>query len=63
MGLGPYIIQPGDLVGVLFGLNVPYVLRPVHEGVLLISEYYIHGVMNGEKLKEGRDKKRDFKIL
>jgi hypothetical protein len=63
VGLGPYIIQPEDLVSVLFGLNVPYVLRPVHEGFLLIGECYIHGVMNGEKLKEGRYKQRDFKIL
>ncbi|KAH8648335.1 hypothetical protein BGZ60DRAFT_423157 [Tricladium varicosporioides] len=63
VGLGPYVIQPGDLVGVLFGINVPYILRPVHEGFLLIGECYVHGVMNGEKLEEGLGKKRNFKIL
>lgn len=63
VGLGPYIAQPGDLVGVLFGINVPHVLRPVQEGFLLLGECHVHGVMNGEKLKEGWSEKRGFKIL
>jgi len=63
LGLGPYITQPGDLVCVLFGLNVPYVLRAVNEGFLLIGECYVHGVMHGEKLEEGRCEEREFKII
>lgn len=62
VGLGPYITQPGDLICVLFGFNVPCVLRPVKEEFLLIGECYVHGVMKGEALENGRDKKQDFKM-
>lgn len=63
LGLGPHILEPGDLVCVLFGFKVPYVLRPIDEGFLLIGECYVHGVMNSESLREGRKNSRVFKIF
>ena len=41
----------GDLVCVVMGAAVPFVLRPTHAGYQLIGECYVHGLMNGEALK------------
>ncbi|KAI4213870.1 MAG: hypothetical protein LQ351_003565 [Letrouitia transgressa] len=62
-GIGPAIMQEGDLCCVLVGAKVPFVLRLVqgkkHSGCCgskvhyqLVGECYIHGVMRGEILKK-----------
>ncbi|KEY75047.1 hypothetical protein S7711_09654 [Stachybotrys chartarum IBT 7711] len=51
MGIGPTGTQPGDLIFVLFGGGVPYVLRMKESGFLLVGESYIHGVMDGEAVQ------------
>jgi hypothetical protein len=51
MVLGPDDCQVGDVVAVLFGGNVPYVLRSAEDGrYRLIAECYVHGLMDGEAL-------------
>jgi hypothetical protein len=42
--------RPGDIIAVLAGGNVPYVLRPGTEigEYELIGECYVHGIMDGE---------------
>lgn len=65
MGLGPRLIEPGDLVCVLLGSQVPFVLRRKvdHDGYVLVGECYCHGVMNGEAVRgldEGEVVLRDF---
>ncbi|KAH7400203.1 hypothetical protein BKA64DRAFT_477296 [Cadophora sp. MPI-SDFR-AT-0126] len=52
MGVGPHILQPGDVVAMLFGGNVPYILRPVDNHYILVGECYVHGIMNGEPVRE-----------
>ena len=49
LGLGPKAMLPGDIVCVLLGGSVPFVLRPMNGYYLLIGETYIHddGVMWG----------------
>ncbi|OCK78033.1 hypothetical protein K432DRAFT_281275, partial [Lepidopterella palustris CBS 459.81] len=57
-GLGPSTIEPGDLVCILYGGDIPYILRenPVHRDDVepapalftFIGECYVHGVMDGE---------------
>ncbi|KAJ9667864.1 hypothetical protein H2201_002050 [Coniosporium apollinis] len=50
-GLIPSQAQPGDLVYVLYGVPVPLILRksPTREnGLLVVGESYIHGLMRGE---------------
>lgn len=49
-GLGPLITRPGDVCCVIFGADVPFVLRPSADasGYRLLGEAFVHGVMNGE---------------
>ncbi|KAI0107807.1 heterokaryon incompatibility protein-domain-containing protein [Nemania sp. FL0031] len=63
-GLCPWTAREGDIVVLLYGGNVPYLLRPVdeegHSGGTkdlfeLVGECYVQGIMNGEFL----DKKND----
>jgi hypothetical protein len=62
IGMVPESAQPGDMLVVIIGAPVPFVVRPIHrEGSktnrhILIGECYIHGVMDGEVVKEGLEK-------
>jgi hypothetical protein len=52
-GLGPVGLQTGDDVCVIFGCNIPHILR-ICRGTrehLLVGETYVHGIMNGEVIK------------
>ncbi|KAK0625158.1 heterokaryon incompatibility protein-domain-containing protein [Bombardia bombarda] len=56
-GLGPAATQPGDIVAVLFGGVVPFILRPVNDGPegeswKLIGECFVPGLMQGEAVEE-----------
>ena len=59
LGTGPEDVRTGDLVVLVEGAFVPYVLRPVvnkESTFSLVGEAYVHGVMDGgEKLTEGLD--------
>jgi Heterokaryon incompatibility protein (HET) len=63
-GLGPSIIQNGDLCCLFFGAEVPYILRPCEDDAFkFIGECYLHGIMYGEAmdmLKNGDLKKTEF---
>jgi hypothetical protein len=41
IGLGPKEIQPGDVVCVLAGSSVPYVVRPLRDGFRMIGEGHV----------------------
>jgi hypothetical protein len=51
MGIGPTETQPGDLISVIFGGEVPYILRTQEGGFLFVGESYIHGLMDGEAVQ------------
>lgn len=51
LGIGPPGTQPGDMVYVLFGGEVPYVLRTQGSRFLFVGESYIHGLMGGEAIQ------------
>ncbi|MCJ1479437.1 hypothetical protein MMC13_008123 [Lambiella insularis] len=53
IGLGPRSMQPGDLVCVLCGGIVPFILRKDGQRYTLIGEAYVHGIMDGQALWEG----------
>lgn len=53
--LGPDVMEPGDVVVVLYGGKVPFVLRPEGNWWKLLGECYIHGVMAGEALGMGAE--------
>ena len=50
MGWAPPAAAVGDRICVLFGGQVPYVVRRQKEGYKFLGESYIHGMMNGEVL-------------
>ena len=52
LGLGPIGTREGDLICVLFGSNVPHVLRENNGEYILIGEAYIHGFMDGEAMEQ-----------
>jgi hypothetical protein len=53
LGLGPLGSKVGDLVVILFGLDMPFVLRPVDGGQYrIIGETYLHGIMDGEFMSQ-----------
>jgi hypothetical protein len=51
LGLGPSTMEPKDVIAVLFGGKVPFVLRPLGNGQWrFIGPCYVHGIMKGEAL-------------
>ncbi|TVY15382.1 hypothetical protein LARI1_G005623 [Lachnellula arida] len=52
IGLGPPSMLEGDIICILFGGEVPYVLRPMGSHWQLVGECYVHGIMQGEGLKD-----------
>lgn len=49
LGLGPGATTPEDLIVILFGLDMPFILRPAGDGrYRIIGESYLHGIMDGE---------------
>jgi hypothetical protein len=52
VGCGPALMQVGDVVAVLFGARVPFVLRQQQDGrYRLIGDCYVHRMMDGEAIR------------
>lgn len=47
-GLGPQHMKEGDVIVVLYGGDVPYVLRPNGDDWLFLGECWVQDIMNGE---------------
>lgn len=54
-GISPLGTQVGDVVAVLFGGGVPYVIRRHEHGFLFVGESYVDGLMEGEAVQEWRE--------
>jgi hypothetical protein len=55
--------RKGDIICVLFGGEVPYVLRPTGSGFYqVVGECYVHGIMYGEALSYDTGT-REFQLL
>ena len=65
IGLGPPATSPGDKIVVLFGGDVPYLIREYPDSItnkssmeehsplhMLVGDCYLHGIMDGEAMKE-----------
>jgi hypothetical protein len=49
LGLGPADTREGDIIAILFGADVPFILRKLPNGQYqVIGEAYAHGIMDGE---------------
>jgi Heterokaryon incompatibility protein (HET) len=72
LGLAGKAVQEGDLVTILAGGDVPFLLRAREGGeqrpydVQLVGEAYVHGVMYGEAIesweKDGKEPMVDFRV-
>lgn len=65
VGRVPLTAEVGDRVAVLFGVDVPFLLREHGDGMFkLVGECYIHGIMDGEVMtRHGiEDLSQDFVI-
>ncbi|KAH7002468.1 hypothetical protein EDB80DRAFT_685630 [Ilyonectria destructans] len=53
IGIGRCEMVPGDLLYILIGAPVPYILRPdTHGRLRLLGEAYAHGIMDGEAMED-----------
>jgi hypothetical protein len=53
LGLGPQHVEVGDQVVILRNADIPFVFRPCDNSQFeLVGESYIHGIMDGEFIKE-----------
>ena len=50
-GVGPSGTLEGDLLCVLYGVDMPLVIRPQGDGYVLIGECYVYDLMHGEALE------------
>lgn len=50
IGLAPHGSREGDIIFVILGADVPFVLRPFEDVYEIIGEAYVQGIMNGEAL-------------
>jgi Heterokaryon incompatibility protein (HET) len=53
LGVTSNHVEPGDLVTILEGGELPFVLRKITNHFVLIGEAYIHGIMDGEAINIG----------
>jgi len=51
-GLAPADVQKGDLTCILAGSPVPFIIRKMEKSFTLVGESCIHGVMDGELVKD-----------
>jgi hypothetical protein len=56
LGLGPEAMRSGDVVVVLHGGSVPFVLRPVEDLWRLVGECYMYGVNEGSIVRDWEEK-------
>ncbi|KAF2124673.1 hypothetical protein P153DRAFT_325963 [Dothidotthia symphoricarpi CBS 119687] len=55
MGIGPDAMKQGDVIVVLFGGRVPYLLRALDTGYRFLGECYVPGLMDGEAVRTWKD--------
>ncbi len=47
VGVGPRLTKPGDKIYIFAGAESPFVLRPTTNGLRIVGECYVHGMMDG----------------
>lgn len=58
-GLTRVNVQEGDIIMVLMGADMPFILRPYLGGYKLAGEAYVHGIMHGELVRKFEDPEGD----
>lgn len=63
IGISSLGTQPEDIVAIIFGGGVPYMIRKHDDYFLFVGESYIHGLMNGEAVHKWREGKLKEEVL
>jgi hypothetical protein len=64
MGLAPITTRVGDAVCILFGGQVPFILRERDDFAhSMIGECYVHGIMDGEAIGNTRNKRDTVEFM
>ena len=63
IGLGNVTLEPGDLVCVFLGGRTPFIIRPVGEKYQFVGDCYVHGIMQGQALEEGLQKRQLITLI
>ncbi|RSL55634.1 hypothetical protein CEP53_007038 [Fusarium sp. AF-6] len=55
-GVGPLDTRPGDMICIIYGTAVPFIVRPCEgkQGYTLVGECYVHDLMHGEIVGDER---------
>jgi hypothetical protein len=54
LGLGPWQAQPGDILCVLGGADMPFIIRKEDSRFRLVGECYVDDIMNGEAVEAAK---------
>lgn len=60
-GIGPRHIVEGDEVCILYGADMPFIMRHCNDYWKLLGECYIHGFMDGEAIDSDQDDSYEFR--
>lgn len=65
IGWVPHAARTGDIVSIMPGSPVPFIIRPVERGnsYLMISQYYIHGIIDGEAVAGKEDQFQRIELV
>lgn len=64
IGLGPAATSEGDYVCLLFGGQTPYLIRANGDGRWeFVGESYVHGIMDGEGIRDGSPRGQVFTFV
>ncbi|OCT54968.1 hypothetical protein CLCR_02818 [Cladophialophora carrionii] len=59
----PTPIRPGDVIAVVQGMEMPFLLRPVDGGYKLLAHVYVHGIMYGEAWPDDANEVEDLVLI
>ena len=63
IGIGNITLEPGDLVCVFLGGRTPFIIRPVGEKYEFVGDCYLHGIMQGEAMEEGLQRRQLITLI
>lgn len=64
IGLAPQWTEEGDIISIVKGNDIPLLLRPNEDGTFrFVGECYIHGIMDGEAVKDATEPFRSVAIV
>ena len=63
IGIGDGTLEPGDIVCVFLGGKTPFIIRPVDRKYKFVGDCYLHGIMHGEALEEGLQRRQLITLI